>query len=1300
MEGGKIAGNTAKRLGGGVYNLTSTTTILGGTIENNSSEEGGGGIALLGNNTKLELLGGIITGNTAPKNGGIQTAETTTLNISGNPQVMGNTAAEKASNLCLTGETLLMNVGEMTEDAKIGISGVPFRAISAPVATDYSSLFVSDSTLYAVKYVEGALYLDVAVEHNHCVCGGALAEGCDHGQLKFAPWESTTTLPDSGAYYLMGDVQLSDFNPISKDLTLCLNGFDIIAADGKRTINLAKESGATLTIVDCTAHNDEAGAYVSGAITGANFESSGTIYLNAGTTLKLYSGKISGNVANAGAGVYGNGGVFYMYGGELSGNKAVNAASNRHGGAVMISGSTGAFHMAGGKITGNEATEYGGAVFITGGAQATFTGGEISGNKAGSGGGIALYKAAFAVGAVTITGNEATKEGGGLWAASGANVTLNGTSISNNTAPSGAGVTTREAQITLKEGIISANNAPEGNGGGMFATGEGALITLEGGKISENAAKFGGGVLIQSKAALTMKGGTIEKNAASAQGGGVYVSTNTAFTMEGGKIAGNTAKRNGGGIYNLNSTTTITGGSVENNRSEENGGGIALNGGSLLKISNATVSGNTAKQNGGGISVIGTTKKDAEGKVIPVPAAAELLEGAVITGNATDSTGTGGGVFVKGEESYALVNGATISKNTAKYGAGMLCQTKSFIKIKSGKVTGNQSASNGGGLYISTNTTLYMEGGEVSGNSSKANGGGAYFLTSNLKMSGGKFSGNTAKADGGGWYMQLGNSEITGGSVNSNKAANGGGFRFTGGKHRISGLSVNYNEATNSGGGIYGGRQMVKENGKNVDKMPDFVANSITIVGNKTKSGGGILLVSKGAEYTIRNAYIAENNASSGGGGVYVSSGVTLNMYDSTITKNYGRTGGGVQHLSSAGYYENVEISENTGNNAAGMNVTKNADTKGVTMKNVKILKNVGSASGAMVVQGQDSKFFADGCQFIGNSTPKTGGAIFVTTKAVAQINNTLFQDNMAGEDAGAVMLGLNTRLTMNDCSYIGNKAERNGGGIYNRGLMYVNNAKVENNTAGNNGGGIGTGKTGSAHSGQTCGLFLNNVTCTGNTAGNNGGGLLGSLGCHVVAKDLTLTNNTAAVNGGGAWAQEDFIVENLTATGNKAESGAVYLAKSYYDGQSYFCGVMSFKGLLQVKDNEGGGVFVGEGTTLTLEGEGLAEGSYLDVTLHSGVLGQKVFGVYNYEGSNPYYVLTPGDRSITDPELPEYVPEPEQTETEPTQTETQAAAAEEGQDNTGLYLGIGGIGAVIVLAAVALVIVKKKKSAKAETKE
>jgi predicted outer membrane repeat protein len=100
----------------------------------------------------------------------------------------------------------------------------------------------------------------------------------------------------------------------------------------------------------------------------------------------------------------------------------------------------------------------------------------------------------------------------------------------------------------MNGGIISgnANASPYINrgGGGVYVEG---TFTINGGTVSENTASSdGGGVYVNGT--FTMKDGVISGNTASIYGGGVYVS-GTSFTMSGGSISGNTARNSGGGVF-------------------------------------------------------------------------------------------------------------------------------------------------------------------------------------------------------------------------------------------------------------------------------------------------------------------------------------------------------------------------------------------------------------------------------------------------------------------------------------------------------------------------------------------------------------------------------------------------------------------------------------------------------------------------------------------------------------------------------------------------------------------------------
>jgi len=256
--------------------------------------------------------------------------------------------------------------------------------------------------------------------------------------------------------------------------------------------------------------------------------------------------------SGTGGGVYASKTVFTMEGGSITGNKALG-----YGGGVFLSDKCN-FTMSGGKIDENILTSgyfgFGGGVYLSDECNFTMSYGEIekniiTSNRHSYGGGIYLSRTSGIMTGGTITGNEAKNYGGGIYVY-------------------------YEADFTLKgDGVIENNNA--GFGGGVEVDGT-AAFTMSGGTIKGNTAGVdGGGILLRrnlnndqlASAALIMTGGTISCNTAeSGSGGGVHVSDGSVFTMEGGSITGNKAKE-GGGIYtnsyeNLSITANVEFGKV------------------------------------------------------------------------------------------------------------------------------------------------------------------------------------------------------------------------------------------------------------------------------------------------------------------------------------------------------------------------------------------------------------------------------------------------------------------------------------------------------------------------------------------------------------------------------------------------------------------------------------------------------------------------------------------------------------------------------------------------------------------
>lgn len=141
----------------------------------------------------------------------------------------------------------------------------------------------------------------------------------------------------------------------------------------------------------------------------------GGIYSTSSATTIINSGDVSFNhCMNWGGGIHG---PVTITGGRIRGNTA------KTGGGIYIE--DGSSTMSAGEIgtkeAPNTATGSGGGVYVSNGASFTMTGGKISFNTAGVGGGVNIYwysdssYGTFTFQGGTISGNEASKEGGAIY---------------------------------------------------------------------------------------------------------------------------------------------------------------------------------------------------------------------------------------------------------------------------------------------------------------------------------------------------------------------------------------------------------------------------------------------------------------------------------------------------------------------------------------------------------------------------------------------------------------------------------------------------------------------------------------------------------------------------------------------------------------------------------------------------------------------------------------------------------------------------------------------------------------------
>ena len=1334
MYGGTITGNSSTASSGGIgaiylragkvsgstHTAGGTMNLYGGTISGNTGKSAGA--IYIGGNTDdlldgiLNVYGGTITGNNCTS-GAVYTATNAQVNLLGGKPVI---ADNQGGNLNL-GANGNLQVKDLQTGAKISVAAASARAISTETDKDYAEFFQADNSTLAVRTENGKLTL--VSGHLHNVCADA---GCtDHEEETWTAWTKADSLPTEGRYYLDTDVQLSAQVKTTGDLQLCLNGHTVTAGAGAR--HFVAAYGTTLSLTDCG---------TTGKLTGGTAAWGASISLDYTGIFNMYGGTIAGNGSTADSGGIGAiyvrpgkvsgsthtaGGTMNLYGGTISGN------TGKISGAIYVGGSTselidGVFYMYGGQISGNTSKGAGGAITGAGEATIQLLGGQLTGNSAASdGGAVAISnKTQITIGSVTVSGNTAPK-GGGIVIRSNAtnpkltgnpqilgnqsgNLHLGGTlvmEISNLDPQAKLGISADKAFRSISTELDAALATSFTSDRSAF------FVEHRDGKLYLGAASGHDHCLCSNtsdKCDHTVLTWAPWEDPTTLPTEGTYyltvdvVMTNTVETsgdlqlcLNGHTVTAPQGKRHmnitkncffeltdcaekpgkfTGGTQTYGASISIRtagamslyGGKFSGNSNESEGGAIYLQAaqkfgtteyaGAKFYMYGGEISGNTALI-GGGISVGATSSQYFNDQTYDGSLEDPVLHiyGGKIVNNV--STGNGGGIYTRAYSDSQILGGI-ISGNTAKLsGGGVYANGQCDLQLIGGVIEKNSAGKYGGGVHGTVDAVIHLSGTPIRNNTAKESGGGVGLSGgAQLLMTGGTISGNTSANGGGVISMSKAVITLKGGSITGNTASKnaGGIYVSTNTFFHMYGGSISYNKATGHAGGIY------------------FLKSSGYLYGGSLTGNEG-----------------------TNGGALYTNSAVTFQMYGGSIYGNTARTSAG-------GIYLFATPSKLMGgrvynNNAASSGGAMLLGGKATTLvENVKFYDNQANGAGAIIVQGSAIMEMKD-CQITDNlARTGHGGGLYVSNSSDVNITNTLFSGNEAN-NGGAYYAPIKSNGTLNNCLLENNVARAVGGAVYTRGNLNINGSTIRNNIADKNGGAIATWKNGSQNLGFQPGLLVSDTLIENNTAGARGGGLYLELGNNAQLTNVTITGNSAGDVGGALYAIDDLYMHGITVTGNTSggDGYAVYLDDNRYDGHSYTTGLLKMCGDIIVRDNQGGDLYLGATATIAACAEDFGPKTYIDLTLDSGVLTNRVFGTYDYEGGDCHYILTYGDRSLTDPET---VPQTEQ----PTQEQTQEQAHPRTETNdTILYVLVGVVALVIV--AVVLLILKKKKPAGAEKK-
>ena len=331
----------------------------------------------------------------------------------------------------------------------------------------------------------------------------------------------------------------------------------------------------------------------------------------------------------------------------------------------------------------------------------------------------------------TLTSSTVVYYGGGVYIASGGQLTMTGGNIIGCSATYGGGVCTdlEQTKFSMSGGSI-AGCVASNSGGGVRASGtfkmSGQAVIRSCTAESATQFVFGGGVYVNGSSSFEMSDTAIIKgcqaisnSSYSSNGGGVYVSSSSSFVMSGAakiedcKAISNSFKSsNGGGVFLANGTS------------------LTLSGNAVIQNCTATNSVNSGEAYGGGVRAFYVREITLEGSASIAGCAAANGSGLYITGSTTSGYGI---LYANG----GSVDGDVVLGDTRE---GPCTITGSGRTLFNGKVTVTPGSTIESGIF----------NGEVINNGTITGGVFNRTVSGSGIINGGTFNGTPARVTGNG----------------------------------------------------------------------------------------------------------------------------------------------------------------------------------------------------------------------------------------------------------------------------------------------------------------------------------------------------------------------------------------------------------------------------------------------------------------------------------------------------------------------------------------------------------------------
>ncbi|MBM7633154.1 right-handed parallel beta-helix repeat-containing protein [Geomicrobium sediminis] len=282
-----------------------------------------------------------------------------------------------------------------------------------------------------------------------------------------------------------------------------------------------------------------------------------------------------------------------------------NSSSTFRGGALMVGGASTVTVMNNTIISNCSAVGIGGAIYVGGtNKRVVITNSTISGSFSGSNGG-AIYTnqtATLSCTTVTFIENEASTNGGVLFANINTTTTISNCQCMMNVASNGGAIFANASTTPEIVDTVFTENIARANGGAVYLNNDSNSL-LSRNSFERNEAINGAGLFVNNAATMNLDNTSFTNNVASNNAGALFMNTNTQSTITACTSRANVAVNNGGAMYaNIGAILQLENSLIDSNIAGNEAGGIYVNSTANATVSNAEINGNEAVI-GGAVSI-------------------------------------------------------------------------------------------------------------------------------------------------------------------------------------------------------------------------------------------------------------------------------------------------------------------------------------------------------------------------------------------------------------------------------------------------------------------------------------------------------------------------------------------------------------------------------------------------------------------------------------------------------------------------------------------------------------------------